>query len=535
MESVDDQLRLARSQADISADGGELNQRAVERILRITCGKDSFEVLEDHTRSLESGVWWRRRRAAWTDSASGDDRGLCVNEVRVDSTSTCAVRPSVAMAAPGLHDFEAIEYAYWATYWAGGALRQEDKRRESRLFLNTRELTCARSGAPRGPFEDLFEVQRRVKSGQDVSDKLDLIPTLNPTLRPVEGTPLQVVRYLPAFPPSWDVVGHEHVLMATNGGYFLNFPEEYEDFLSALHQPVGALVANGRLHMPSWIERPCAIEWTDGRRRIGRLGPENLRLKVAGYDAIKLVRGTTDPAAAATVWRSFDPGLPPAEAGGLVVDLVFSGAGLACVVEPGEWRPPIGGAIVRLMGTLAAPWRAWMRATSGTPFPEWELSLHTSREVPLEWVMASGPTLVHDGRPLAEAEMFSTLAAGEFYPSGPPPTRFPYDGSKTRAPRTAIGITSREDWVIVVVDGRADMGHSVGASLEELARLMAEIGCYFALNLDGGGSSVMAIEGISRADQLKPDIGGTLVNIPSDPGHRERIVPVALTVVRPTG
>ena len=33
--------------------------------------------------------------------------------------------------------------------------------------------------------------------------------------------------------------------------------------------------------------------------------------------------------------------------------------------------------------------------------------------------------------------------------------------------------------------------HSVGCTLEQLARLMREIGCYSALNLDGGGSSTM--------------------------------------------
>ena len=30
------------------------------------------------------------------------------------------------------------------------------------------------------------------------------------------------------------------VLVATNAGYFLNFPEEYEAGMSALHQPIGA-------------------------------------------------------------------------------------------------------------------------------------------------------------------------------------------------------------------------------------------------------------------------------------------------------
>ena len=127
--------------------------------------------------------------------------------------------------------------------------------------------------------------------------------------------------------------------------------------------------------------------------------------------------------------------------------------------------------------------------------------------------------------------MFSRLACGEFWPGGPPPTRFPYDATKTRAPRTAIGLTARGEWVLVVVDGRADPTHSVGATLEELARLMRQLGCVQAMNLDGGGSSAMAIEGIAQLDQVRPGLTSGIVNLPSDVGHRERVVPVALTVV----
>ena len=57
-------------------------------------------------------------------------------------------------------------------------------------------------------------------------------------------------------------------------------------------------------------------------------------------------------------------------------------------------------------------------------------------------------------------------------------------------PRTAIGYYEPGHYCLVVVDGRA-MGNSSGASLEELASLMADLGCSVAYNLDGGGSSTM--------------------------------------------
>lgn len=61
-------------------------------------------------------------------------------------------------------------------------------------------------------------------------------------------------------------------------------------------------------------------------------------------------------------------------------------------------------------------------------------------------------------------------------------------------PRTAVGIDRQQRWlVLVVVDGRQPKV-SEGMSQQELAALMAELGCHDAINLDGGGSSIMLLE-----------------------------------------
>lgn len=65
------------------------------------------------------------------------------------------------------------------------------------------------------------------------------------------------------------------------------------------------------------------------------------------------------------------------------------------------------------------------------------------------------------------------------------------DGSEfsyTRHPRTAVGITGDNELIILVVDGRQPK-ISNGASLTDLAYIMAALGAREALNLDGGGSS----------------------------------------------
>ena len=63
-----------------------------------------------------------------------------------------------------------------------------------------------------------------------------------------------------------------------------------------------------------------------------------------------------------------------------------------------------------------------------------------------------------------------------------------------RHPRTAIGITEDNKVYIAVVYGRQP-GITAGASLTEMAKLMQSLGCQEAFNLDGGGSSMMVVNG----------------------------------------
>ncbi len=62
-------------------------------------------------------------------------------------------------------------------------------------------------------------------------------------------------------------------------------------------------------------------------------------------------------------------------------------------------------------------------------------------------------------------------------------------------PRTAVGINRNGRFTyLVVVDGRQPF-YSAGATLAELAELLQELGVFYAMNLDGGGSSTMVMEG----------------------------------------
>lgn len=76
----------------------------------------------------------------------------------------------------------------------------------------------------------------------------------------------------------------------------------------------------------------------------------------------------------------------------------------------------------------------------------------------------------------------------------------------SRHPRTAVGFdpAGQRLW-IVVVDGRQG-AYSTGMSLPELAEVFEALGVTEALNLDGGGSSIMLVEG--RAVSRPSDAAG---------------------------
>ena len=73
-------------------------------------------------------------------------------------------------------------------------------------------------------------------------------------------------------------------------------------------------------------------------------------------------------------------------------------------------------------------------------------------------------------------------------------------------PRTAVGLSrDRQTLWMVVVDGRQP-GYSIGMTCAQLAALMVDLGCWTALNLDGGGSTTMVVEGLGEVNRPS---GGT--------------------------
>lgn len=110
--------------------------------------------------------------------------------------------------------------------------------------------------------------------------------------------------------------------------------------------------------------------------------------------------------------------------------------------------------------------------------PEWKNVKH---------IISGGPYLVKDG------DVFVDMTAQKLRAIG------------GRNPRTAIGYTSDHNFILVTADGRE--GSSIGMTLMELANFMKSLGCIGAINLDGGGSTVMYVNGsVVNKPQVKGGI-----------------------------
>lgn len=74
----------------------------------------------------------------------------------------------------------------------------------------------------------------------------------------------------------------------------------------------------------------------------------------------------------------------------------------------------------------------------------------------------------------------------------------------TRHPRTAIGVTAAKELVLFVCEGRNMTEGVPGYTTAEVAQILLNFGCVEALNLDGGGSSCMLVNG---RQTIKPSDG----------------------------
>lgn len=347
-------------------------------------------------------------------------------------------------------------------------------------------------------------------------------------------------------------------LAGINSHHFLNFPEEFQSPHSALNDPVSTLFIDGKWRCAPVLRRGSLLVSAAGKISIRVIGFEDVVIAtpllpkpiipLGGPKATGIPASVDSPTCPQGGVQIFTPWSVAQSPDGILTLKSF---------QPGRDRAfvIVGTEIVEDLRTdqVLVPHSGWILVMHGAEAKDLPETLTPEmRRIELRWrrptdrqmqhAMAVGPMLVTGGKPITgdHFDFANADKGGEQFACwegkgsvtkqrGVAPTRFPTDALHTRAPRTAIGVRADGEVVTMVVDGRSDSRHSVGMTLCELALSMKNAGCKDALNLDGGGSSVMFLNHPSaREASLITNLPAGLVNRPSDRDGEERIFPTPL-------
>ncbi len=288
--------------------------------------------------------------------------------------------------------------------------------------------------------------------------------------------------------------------------------------IGATQATQGLVVRNGKLLREPQAGRPALLAYDDGRLALaeptwsGRVHSGAQRRPLAGVNRPQLAADevvayqlpwSRSPGGSANFTRTqkvreiligpvvFHPATATGEAArlaGPVIEIRDDGRPFELeenqlVLSAGESAAPFFRA-TRVGAEVAIDW-----SLQGLPPGH---AAHTLRHA-----VAAQPLLIRDGKKL------------------------PGDGSfwTTRHPRSAVALhPDGKQAILLVVDGRS--AKSAGMALATLADYLLHLGAHDALNLDGGGSSALALRSEGKV---------LILNTPSD--GRERPIPTGLGVV----
>ena len=275
------------------------------------------------------------------------------------------------------------------------------------------------------------------------------------------------------------IVSREGAYGGVNGGYF-----------SLLGPPLGMLVIEGEwVKGPLWNRAVLGIS-KDGQYAIAQTDWAG-RVEFEGFGFLPLEtlnegHGTSDSVAAYTRrWGDTVSGALGR------TRLVVNKAGLVTMVliNGEDAAVPESGFIVSGSGTRAETLKKIPQGTRITLHPD------TNPNWPgLLNAVGGGPILVAEGKLCVNGKA----------------ERFRADITQSCRPRTAVGLAANGDVILLAIQ-------NPGVTLTELANILLKLGARDAMNLDGGGSTTMVVN-------------GKVLNAPSD--GSERAVSNALLVVK---
>lgn len=324
---------------------------------------------------------------------------------------------------------------------------------------------------------------------------------LSPRAAPVaEGqkplAPLHLLRFQSAALPAGDLL--------VNANYFLFLVPELESPWDAYGDPIGLSLAQGEIETPPQMPRACLVSGDQGAeiRRIG-FGEVGIDTALGSFQPHPF--GPPDRLDVSTAFALFHgsvAGRTCAAEG--IWDVAFVGRHAVAMKPDGAMPIPRAGCVLRVAT------RDLAEALAAGPI-RYHLPGLT------EGVQA-GPLILDNGRVTEDGRDVFAEEHKRPIPERPDdipvsPHRWAADWRATRAARLSAGITADGGVFFCAVEGTSgffkNTGAAKGATLHDLAILMAEEGAKSALHLDGGGST-----------QVFGPMGGALVQ-PRDVNHED--------------
>ena len=273
---------------------------------------------------------------------------------------------------------------------------------------------------------------------------------------------------------------------AITGGFFLYSEPDLEAPMK-LGDPVGLLVSDGSVINPPLFGRSAFVAGSGNNVGIARLGMDSVSILFSGTsERIKPSSVNPDtldenPAVFDILQGNRTPAANPERLG-----ISITGRRVL-EIGRGEMKIPVNGFVLSLPDKPR--WRKFAASVDRTGAVDYGLPSIDGLDGAPRQAMAGGPQL------LSGLSIANSLEEENLVP-GTPPVTFCGDETQGRSllPRMAVGITGRNEVIVAAVDGR-NYRRSLGESLDGLSGLLRMLGCVSAVNMDGGSSKRMILQG----------------------------------------
>jgi len=293
---------------------------------------------------------------------------------------------------------------------------------------------------------------------------------------------------------------HEAAELKVNSSFFVMDQFDCGSQYDRVGVPVGLMVENGVILNPPQFGREVFMVKDNGSISIESVSLKDLKVRINGitYSHGENASFYERPAFAKT---------PKGK-----TDIVVLNNKVVAINEKGKTQVPSGGFVVSVEGHVS------------------EIADRTVSYEGLEdvkFALQVGNSAIVEGVPTQRfiSPFYNFL---KFYKTSYPPSMYPLNYEKARAPRIVLGADAEGKGMLLWFEGAGKFGYkpgegSCGASLSEAAAIAKDLKMENGVHLDGGGSAQILLNNNKELQCSDRD--------PKDFSERERAIPVGIMII----